>query len=174
MRPRLSLSAIFLLTSILIFACYQDTDDASLTKSLPSDIASQSQQDQNKNKQDPPEAFTDPFLFKIVEEMPLFGECQDKECSDKALIDYLYSNLKYPNEARDAKIEGRIYLQFIVEKDGSISNIHPVRSIGGGCDEAAIAVVSGINQLKNGFKPGMQDGQPVKVLYTLPITFKLE
>ncbi len=123
-------------------------------------------------KNEPPAAFED--AFKIVEEMPLFGDCKTKKCSDEKLIDYLYSNLDYPKEAMEAGIEGRVYIQFIVEKDGSVSNVHLARGIGGGLDEAALTVIKEMNKLDKVFQAGKQRGQKVKVMYTIPISFKLE
>ena len=76
--------------------------------------------------------------------------------------------IKYPEMARKAGIEGRVVLQFVVDKDGNVVNPRVVRGIGGGCDEAALEALKGAD-----FKPGYQRGVPVNVSYSLPITFSL-
>lgn len=97
--------------------------------------------------------------FVIVEQMPdLIGG-----------LDGLQAKMIYPEIARNAGIEGRVILQFIVEPDGSVSNPVVVRGIGGGCDEEALRVVS-----EAVFTPGRQRGEPVRVKMSLPITFDLD
>ncbi len=113
-------------------------------------------------------------IFKVVEQVPLFGGCEDKACSDEKLIQYLYKNLKYPAIARENGVEGRVYIQFVVEKNGKVTDVKIVRDIDAGCGEAAKKVVEGMNDLAEAWKPGKQRGSPVRVLYTLPVTFKLE
>ena len=76
--------------------------------------------------------------------------------------------IKYPEMARKAGIEGRVVLQFVVDKNGEIINPRVVRGIGGGCDEAALEALKDAE-----FKPGYQRGVPVNVSYSLPITFSL-
>lgn len=96
--------------------------------------------------------------FVVVEEMP-------------ELIDGLESiqqEIRYPQEAIDLGIEGRVYVQFIVNRNGDVENPKIIRGIGGGCDEAAIEAVRHAR-----FKPGKQRGEPVPVLYSLPIIFRL-
>ncbi len=112
-------------------------------------------------------------IFKVVEQMPLFGGCADKECSDKKLIEYLMKNLKYPAIARENGVEGRVFIQFVVERDGSVTDVKIARDIGAGCGEAAVKVVQDMNNLSQAWQPGKQRGSPVRVLYTLPVTFKL-
>jgi protein TonB len=81
----------------------------------------------------------------------------------------LQRSIVYPEIARKAGIEGRVFVEFIVDEHGRVLNPRVVRGIGGGCDEAALAAVQ-----KAKFKPGMQRGRPVKVKYSLPIVFKLQ
>jgi TonB family protein len=81
----------------------------------------------------------------------------------------LNKNLKYPKQAQRMGIEGRVFVQFIVEKDGSLSNVKVVKGIGGGCDEEALRFV--INQPK--WIPGKQNGQPVRQKMIQNILFKL-
>lgn len=98
-------------------------------------------------------------FFVVVEEMPELigglGELQQK--------------IRYPEMARRAGIEGRVFIQFIVNEQGEVENPQVMRGIGGGADEEALRVVS---QAK--FKPGMQRGRPVRVQYSLPIFFRLQ
>lgn len=83
---------------------------------------------------------------------------------------YLRKNLKYPEMARENNIEGRVTVQFVVNEDGSIGNAVVKKGVGGGCNEEALRVVMSMPK----WKPGMQNGHPVKVYYTLPITFMLQ
>ncbi len=83
--------------------------------------------------------------------------------------DYLGKHLHYPDPAREAGIQGQVLIEFVVNEDGAVTNAKVVRSIGGGCDEEALHIVSGMPK----WKPGKQNGMPVKVLFTLPIKFVL-
>ena len=103
-------------------------------------------------------------IFRIVEKMPEFPG------GTKALLHYLATNIKYPAEARKANIQGRVFIQFIVEKDGSISHVRVLKGIGHGCDKESVAVVKNMPR----WIPGYQKGKPVRVEYNLPIKFSLE
>jgi len=84
--------------------------------------------------------------------------------------DYMAKNLRYPKRPGKVCIEGKVIIRFVVSEDGSISNCEVVRGIGGGCDEEALRLVKNMPH----WKPGKQDGKPVKVPYTLPVAFKLQ
>jgi TonB family protein len=86
-----------------------------------------------------------------------------------ALGKYLGSRLRYPAGARQNKIQGKVYIGFIVEKNGSLADFRVVRGIGGGCDEEAIRVLKS----SPAWRPGMASGKPVRTSYVLPITFQL-
>jgi protein TonB len=103
-------------------------------------------------------------IFTFVEEYPEFPG------GEKALYEYIKNNIRYPEVARTSGITGTVYVQFVVEKDGSISDVKVLRGIGGGCDEEAVRVVKSMPK----WKPGKQRGQPVRVYYTLPIDFKIK
>jgi protein TonB len=103
-------------------------------------------------------------IFTIVEEMPEFPGGMNK------LAEYLGKNIKYPQMARESGIQGRVFVQFVVEPDGSVSNVAVMRSLGGGCDEEAIRVVKSMPK----WKAGKQRGKPVRVSYILPVNFKLQ
>ncbi len=89
---------------------------------------------------------------------------------DQAMMKFVAENVQYPQEARDKEISGRVMVGFIVEKDGSVNEVKVVKGIGGGCDEEAVRVVKAMPK----WKPGKQKGKPVRVHYTLPLTFKLQ
>lgn len=98
-------------------------------------------------------------VFVVVEQPPvLIGGIQSVQ-----------KRIVYPEVARAAGIEGRVILKFIVDEEGNIVNPTVIRGIGGGCDEAALIALEGAK-----FRPGMQRGRPVKVSYSLPISFKLD
>ena len=86
-----------------------------------------------------------------------------------ALAKYLGSQLRYPAKARENRIQGKVYIGFIVEKNGSLSDFKIIKGIGGGCDEEAIRVL----RSSPAWKPGIANGKPVRTSYTLPITYQL-
>lgn len=98
-----------------------------------------------------------------VEKMPSFVG------GEREMFAFLGKNLRYPVQARDAGIEGIVYVEFVVEKDGSITNEKVYRSLGGGCEEAALKAVKRMPK----WIPGSQGGQNVRVLFRLPVNFKL-
>ena len=105
-----------------------------------------------------------PGVYIVVDQMPEFPG------GDKGLYEFIADNIKYPAEAKEEGIKGRVFVNFIVEPDGSVSDIRVLRGIGGGCDEEAVRVVESMPR----FKPGMQDGEAVRVSYTVPVFFRLE
>jgi protein TonB len=80
----------------------------------------------------------------------------------------LQSKVVYPNVAVQANIEGRVVVQFVINREGNVTNPIVLRGIGGGCDEEALRVI-----MLAKFRPGMQRGKPVPVKYTIPILFKM-
>ena len=103
-------------------------------------------------------------IFQIVEEMPAFPGGEQK------LMEYVGKNIKYPQIARETGIQGRVFIGFVVEPDGSVSNVKLLRGIGGGCDEEAMRVVKSMPK----WKPGKQRGKAVRVSYQIPVFFKLQ
>jgi len=85
----------------------------------------------------------------------------------KNLMNYLAKNITYPEEALKAKIEGRVFVSFIVEKDGSITHIKILRGIGHGCDKEAVRVVKNMPR----WIPGKEKGKPVRCIFNLPLKF---
>lgn len=104
-----------------------------------------------------------PKIFSVVEQMPSFPG------GDAARLKYISENIQYPLAAKVNKIEGKVYLTFVVETDGSLSNISVLRGIGGGCDEESIRMAENMPN----WEPGKQRGKPVRVQYNMPIKFKL-
>ena len=103
-------------------------------------------------------------IFQIVEVMPEFPGGAD------AMMKYLSGNIKYPEEAKDKGISGRVFINFVIEKDGSVNEVKVMRGIGKLCDDEAVRVVKAMPK----WKPGLQKGKPVRVSYMLPINFKLD
>ena len=103
-------------------------------------------------------------IFTIVEETatPKGGMA--------AFYKYVGSKLKYPPQANRMGVEGKVYVEFVINRDGSIVDVKVVRGIGAGCDEEAIRVV----EASPAWNPGKQRGKPVRQKYTLPIQFKLQ
>lgn len=103
-------------------------------------------------------------IFLVVEQKPQFPGGEAK------LYEYLAKNIEYPQIANESGIQGRVYITFVVEKDGSITDVRVLRGIGGGCDEEAIRVVKSMPK----WEPGRQRNKPVRVQYNLPIKFTLQ
>ena len=102
-------------------------------------------------------------IFTVVEAMPGFPG------GEAARIKYLNENIKYPQMARESGIQGRVFVTFVVEKDGSVTDVRVLRGIGGGCDEEAVRVIKNMPR----WNPGKQRGKPVRVQFNMPILFKL-
>lgn len=103
-------------------------------------------------------------IFTVVEEQPTYPG------GEEARMRYLQENIKYPEEAKELGIQGRVFVTFVVEVDGSITDVRVLRGIGGGCDQEAIRVVKGMPK----WVPGKQRGVPVRVQFNLPIKFTLQ
>lgn len=102
-------------------------------------------------------------IFTAVEKEPAFPGGED------AFIRYLGKNIHYPAIAKENNVQGKVFLSFVVEKSGALTDIKIVRDIGSGCGDEAVRV------LKNSPKwnPGIQNGRPVRVAYTIPVSFTL-
>ncbi|MBK8563658.1 MAG: energy transducer TonB [Saprospiraceae bacterium] len=109
--------------------------------------------------------------------MPAFSGCdqevlskqEKQECTTSMLLTYVYSKIRYPEIARQTGVEGTVYIKFVIENDGSVSNAIILRDIGGGCGEEALRVVNSLPK----WTPGMQRKVPVKVQFSLPVKYKL-
>ena len=85
-------------------------------------------------------------------------------------MDFIGTNIRYPKYAQDHGISGRVLVRFVVETDGSITNVEVLQGIGGGCDEEAVRVVKSMPK----WKPGKQRGKAVRVQFNLPVRFSLQ
>jgi periplasmic protein TonB len=110
-----------------------------------------------------PEEETSDEVFTIVEDQPT------PQGGMQAFYKYVGKNLKYPSQARRMGIEGRVFVQFIVDKDGSLNDVQVIKGIGAGCDDEAVRILKAAPK----WKPGKQRGRPVRVRMVLPIQFKL-
>ena len=121
-------------------------------------------------------------IFRIVEQMPRFPGCESqggsndekKACADKKMLEFIYKNIKYPAIARENGVEGAVVIQFVVEKNGKVTDAKIVRDIGAGTGDEALRVVNLMNKEGIVWTPGKQRGRPVRVQFTLPVKFKLQ
>ena len=101
-------------------------------------------------------------IYRVTEVMPQYPGGPNE------MMKYLQENIKYPQSAKDNKIEGRVFVTFVVEKDGSITNATVLRGIDKECDAEALRVVSSMPK----WNPGQQDGKNVRTQFTIPIIYK--
>ena len=117
-------------------------------------------------------------VYEMVEQMPSFrADCPEgdayKACADNAMLEYVYENIKYPTEAQKAEEEGMAVVSFVVEKDGTISRPEIYRNPGYGMGEEVLRIISAMNEKGVRWNPGMQDGEPVRTEFKLPVKFSL-
>ncbi len=103
-------------------------------------------------------------VFDVVEQMPSFPGGQT------ALMEYLSKNVKYPVVAQENGVQGRVVVSFVVEKDGSVTDVQVVRSVDPSLDREAVRVISSMPK----WIPGKQNGQAVRVKYNVPVSFRLQ
>jgi len=105
----------------------------------------------------------DEEFFMVVENMPEFPG------GDLGLMKYIQKNVRYPAIAKEYNITGKVFISFIVDKKGSVTNVKVVRGVDKNLDEEAVRVVKSLPK----YKPGKQRGKPVRVMFTIPINFTL-
>ena len=130
------------------------SDDINLIKEHKEEVVQEKPREEKKKEE----------VFTHVEQMPKFPG------GDAELYKFISNNLNYPAMAIENNVQGRVVVQFVVTKDGSIGNVKVVRSVDRDLDNEAIRVCKKLPK----FIPGKQNGQPVNVWYTLPVTFKLQ
>ncbi len=115
--------------------------------------------------------------FAVVESVPVFPGCEDakdnnerKMCFQQNILRFVSRNFEFPEMARQMGIQGRVYVNFVIEKDGSVSNVEVVRGIDALLDDEAVRVVKKLPK----FTPAKQRGKPVRMSFTLPINAKLQ
>jgi TonB family protein len=157
MLPAVALSVIF------ASACKQDETE-SADQNQEGDVTWSVEEKKTEGifwEVDPEETPDD--VFVVVEEGPEFPG------GTMALLEYLRSNIKYPKECRDEKIQGRVLVSFIVEKDGSLSGFEVVKSVHPDLDAEALKVIKAMPA----WKPGTQHGEKVRVKFTVPVNFRI-
>ena len=132
------------------------TEDRNITKTLTDEVGVEKKEEKPKEVKEE--------IFRSVEQMPQFPG------GDAALMKFLQSHINYPPMAAENNVQGKVILQFVVEKDGKVGEVKVARSVDKDLDREAIRVVKTLPR----FTPGRQNGQPVRVWYTLPVTFKLQ
>ena len=105
----------------------------------------------------------DDEFFMVVENMPEFPG------GDLGLMKYIQKNVRYPPIAKEYGITGKVFIQFIVDKSGSVTNVKIARGVDKNLDAEAVRVVKSLPK----YKPGKQRGKPVRVMFTIPINFTL-
>ncbi len=113
---------------------------------------------------EPPKAVEDNKIFEVVEQKPSFPG------GDAALMSWLSQNIKYPSIAAEIGVQGRVIVQFVVEKDGSITDVKIAKSVDPSLDKEAARVIKSMPQ----WIAGRQNGSAVRVRFTVPVTFKLQ
>lgn len=115
--------------------------------------------------------------FAVVESVPVFPGCEDattnaekKQCFNQQIMQFVARNFEFPEMAKQMGIQGRVYVSFIVEKNGEFSNIKVVRGVDPLLDKEAIRVVKAMPKVT----PAKQRGRPVRMSFTLPINAKLQ
>lgn len=103
------------------------------------------------------------LTFTPVEKEPEFPGGLEK------FFKFLTNNLHYPDQAKENNVAGRVMVSFVVERDGTLTDVKVSRGLGSGCDEEAVRVLRASPK----WKPGMQNGRPVRVAYTMPISFPI-
>lgn len=148
MKIKLLFTTLLLLTASLIYAQVQhESDSVALTN--VKEIAAPG---------------IDTTIYNNVEIMPTFPGGEFK------MYEFLAMNIRYPQRAREDGYSGTVYVRFVVEPDGTITNIEVAKGVGGGCSEEAVRVV----KMMPNWIPGEAFGKKVRVTYTLPINFRLQ
>ena len=151
-----ALAALPVAAVLLMAGCQPANGEAVEQEEIPFEAT-------NVDESAPLDANTDE-VFKVVEVDPEFPG------GEEALYKYLAENIKYPIMAKNNKVEGRVYITFVIEKDGTVSDAKVLRSVNEELDAEALRVINAMPK----WKPGTQRGVPVRVQYNIPITFKLQ
>ena len=113
------------------------------------------------------------------EVMPRFrADCptgeEGKACADRAMLEYVYSRIQYPGKARRNGVEGMAVVTFIIERDGTVSNVQVLRDPGAGIGQEVKRIVETMNDNGPSWHAGLQDGKAVRVQFNLPVQFSLD
>jgi protein TonB len=132
------------------------TEDRNVTRTLKEEVVVEKPVEKKEEKKEE--------IFRSVEQMPQFPG------GEAALMKYLQSHINYPPMAAENNVQGRVVVQFVVDKTGKVGEVKVVRSVDKDLDREAVRVCKSLPK----FTPGRQNGQAVSVWYTLPVTFKLQ
>ena len=132
------------------------TEDRNVTRTLRDEVVVEKKEPEKKVEKEE--------VFRSVEQMPTFPG------GEAALMKYLSSHIQYPTMAQENNVQGKVIVQFVVTKTGKVGEVKVVRSVDKDLDREAVRVCKSLPN----FVPGRQNGQPVSVWYTLPVTFKLQ
>ena len=132
------------------------TEDRNVTRTLKEEVVVEKPVEKKEEKKEE--------IFRSVEQMPQFPG------GEAALMKYLQSHINYPPMAAENNVQGRVVVQFVVDKSGKVGEVKVVRSVDKDLDKEAVRVCKSLPK----FTPGRQNGQAVSVWYTLPVTFKLQ
>ena len=132
------------------------TEDRNVTRTLKEEVVVEKKEEKPKEVKEE--------VFRSVEQMPQFPG------GEAALMKYLQSHINYPPMAAENNVQGRVVVQFVVDKTGKVGEVKVVRSVDKDLDKEAVRVCKSLPK----FTPGRQNGQAVSVWYTLPVTFKLQ
>jgi hypothetical protein len=127
-------------------------------------------------------AQNDDEIVSMAEKMPRFPACERTTLSEKAkdscaqakLLEFVYRNVRYPQEARSKDIQGTVYARFVVERDGLISSASVLKDIGGGCGAEVVRVLNLMDSVQIRWIPGMTEGKTKRVAISIPVKFKLQ
>ena len=133
------------------------TEDRNVTRTLKEEVVVE-------KKEEKPKEEKKEEVFRSVEQMPQFPG------GEAALMKYLQSHINYPPMAAENNVQGKVIVQFVVDKTGKVGEVKVVRSVDKDLDREAVRVCKSLPK----FTPGRQNGQAVSVWYTLPVTFKLQ
>ena len=134
----------------------EGTEDRNVTRTLKEEVVGEKPVEKPKEVKEE--------IFRSVEQMPQFPG------GDQALMKYLSSHINYPPMAAENNVQGKVVVQFVVEKDGKVGEVKVIRSVDKDLDREAVRVCKTLPK----FTPGRQNGQAVRVWYTLPVQFKLQ
>ena len=160
-RVKLMFALPLAITMMLVISCSPNAVEQEEENKVPPPEQSKAQE---KPAEAAPEVQEETQIFKVVEVMPEYPGGLDE------MYKYIGENIIYPDSAKLNKISGRVFINFVVEKDGEVTNVNCLRGIGAGCDKEAIRVIS---EMPN-WEPGKQRGEAVRVEYNLPIKFNLD
>jgi len=115
-----------------------------------------------------------PVPFSVIENAPVFPGCENesdkKACFNTMILKHVKKTFRYPEIAQEMGIQGKVYMNFVIQKDGSIGDIRVMRSPDKNLGEEALRIINKLPKMT----PGKQRGKPVKVPFSIPITFKLQ